>query len=430
MIDENNIKTRYPRKPHYGNIGSNIVLCNKYVIGVKEGSYILVLIALSELALFALWVVFNNTFFPFYIYIIGGVFLLLTEIFYFRTFLSEPGIIPRNHPDFIIKENNTEENQNINNNIENQNNNINNDNNQFNLNGQMLNDKNDNIKNNNNFNDNYNNLNTNINNINSNQNLNRNIININNNMNNNGIVAKPRIFTQRECTTCHIIRPPGASHCGTCDNCVLNYDHHCGFVNNCIGKRNHKYFYLFLFFGSLTGVYCAVCQIITIIKVYIASPKGLYRELWHDNKWLFLLSLIVMFLSLLLLPCLNIREILIIILILGYILFIVIFYVYYTRKGKPKYYNPFLPGILVGIIAFLSGVCGAFVSQTYNIARGYTLKQIHSIEDAIQKEKEIDDAYKRKKTCGEKIKNIFAFLAADTGKSLIIPERDFFENKD
>ena len=74
MIDESNIKTRYPRKPHYGNIGSNIVLCNKYVIGVKEESYVLILTVLSELAIFALWVVFNNTYFPFYIYIIGGVF--------------------------------------------------------------------------------------------------------------------------------------------------------------------------------------------------------------------------------------------------------------------------------------------------------------------------------------------------------------------
>ena len=80
---------------------------------------------------------------------------------------------------------------------------------------------------------------------------------------------KPRIFTERECTTCHIMRPPGASHCGTCDNCVLNFDHHCGFLGNCVGKRNHKYFYLFTFFGVITSLYFLIAQIVTIVKVFI-----------------------------------------------------------------------------------------------------------------------------------------------------------------
>ena len=48
----------------------------------------------------------------------------------------------------------------------------------------------------------------------------------------------PRIYYQRFCRTCLIYRPPLASHCGNCDQCVKNFDHHCKYVNNCIGPRN------------------------------------------------------------------------------------------------------------------------------------------------------------------------------------------------
>merc|ERR1712070_350162 len=46
----------------------------------------------------------------------------------------------------------------------------------------------------------------------------------------------------RWCRTCRIIRPPRASHCPDCDNCVLRFDHHCPFVNNCVGQRNYHFF--------------------------------------------------------------------------------------------------------------------------------------------------------------------------------------------
>jgi len=34
----------------------------------------------------------------------------------------------------------------------------------------------------------------------------------------------PSVFTERVCQTCHILRPKLTSHCGYCDNCIMNFD--------------------------------------------------------------------------------------------------------------------------------------------------------------------------------------------------------------
>ena len=74
-------------------------------------------------------------------------------------------------------------------------------------------------------------------------------------------------------------------------------------------------------------------------------------------------------------------------------------------------------------------VGGAFINQTHNIANGFTVKQLHSIQEAINNDKEINKEYLREKSLGEKIKNLWEFLKDEKGQSLIIPERDLFTNE-
>lgn len=65
--------------------------------------------------------------------------------------------------------------------------------------------------------------------------------------NNRNIFIKGRAFKAKYCMICHILRPPGASHCSKCNNCIEKYDHHCPFIGNCIGKGNYLTYIIFIF---------------------------------------------------------------------------------------------------------------------------------------------------------------------------------------
>ncbi|KAI9313561.1 DHHC palmitoyltransferase-domain-containing protein, partial [Dichotomocladium elegans] len=75
-------------------------------------------------------------------------------------------------------------------------------------------------------------------------------------------------WTLRYCETCQIYRPPRASHCRQCDNCVEVEDHHCIWLNNCIGKRNYRPFFVFITTASLLCLFVIVFSVVHVLLIY------------------------------------------------------------------------------------------------------------------------------------------------------------------
>ena len=151
---------------------------------------------------------------------------------------------------------------------------------------------------------------------------------------------KPIIRIQRNCAICSIRRPKKCQHCYFCDNCIEEFDHHCLYVSNCIGKRNRKYFFLFISFDLifLTQIYViSFFNFLISLKLYKDAILEIYNKIYIS---IILLGIIIMLILINIYFTFDYRNYLIYSLYIANAIFIISFYVN-KNNDLPKFISPF-----------------------------------------------------------------------------------------
>ncbi|EAR83809.1 DHHC zinc finger protein (macronuclear) [Tetrahymena thermophila SB210] len=221
------------------------------------------------------------------------------------------------------------------------------------------------------------------------------------------------LYESRYCTTCKLIRPPLASHCSECNQCVKNFDHHCFFMGNCIGQRNHKNFYLFLWCSYIWVLYMLAFSILCFVD-NIKQNSFVFVQFYHNYVLFYLFIAITG--CLLLLAVLRLNKDFTKFMVFPFVIITLISFIWIASYQDVKFYNnPVIP--LLGMILYIGSAAGlsnfAFF-DCFLACIGSTLKE-ETYKNKINQEKQ-------KFTYAQGCKTYYNFLTFKPPKSEILDE--------
>ena len=98
------------KKPHFGNIGNNLVLFKKYVFGPINHLWFLIFIITLISTSWHFWLHWVGDYFSQKVYNYMHILFIITRILMALPYFIEPGIIPRNCPEFLEQKDKDKEN--------------------------------------------------------------------------------------------------------------------------------------------------------------------------------------------------------------------------------------------------------------------------------------------------------------------------------
>ena len=442
-------------KKYYGNNLSISIFKKKYIIGNNMNISLIISMSFTYTIILSCWVILLYKLYSLYIFIIGFFLYLLLFYYYLKSFFTEPGIIPRNYPKYILNDNynkaikDSKENDyttyptfenstkselafDSNTKVINNINGLFDENQEYNEKKPkkifpdfILADSTDDLKNSTQMNNSINEW-TNSSIIAKNIEQNESILSKGNIYTKNKILSKnnskddfrnhnsinsieineitytPHIFQKRPCKTCNIMRPSKASHCVICDNCIMELDHHCFYISNCVGARNRKYFILFLIYGFFISILSISTSLYHLIFTFIIQKKYKYLTILLFKKYYIPISISFIFMIIGLIILLVRKESLKIsclIFIPGNILFDI--YFYYNKKTNDVEeknilnleYHPFSICLIYAVLPLLLFVSKYLRKQIKLLGKGLTTKQYFSIREERNSNKNNKDIY-------------------------------------